>query len=207
MAVLGGVPASNAGALYGRWLKNPPLKESPDAIPFGFNIDLLNALPWWAARRDTASLTAFASLMRSLEPKTPSDVHPWLRYGAASAEAYRALAQGDTAAALTGFTSLPDTVCPCVYDQVVTSQLLMQRGRDKEAADVFEGHYPPFMSPVQGLWRLQRARVFERLGRTEEALEDYRFAASVWQHGDPELQPYVTEAKQALARLTSEPRR
>jgi hypothetical protein len=61
------------------------------------------------------------------------------------------------------------------------------------------------MSPVQGLWRLQRARAVERLGRKDEAVEDYRFTAAVWQRGDPELQPYVAEARQALARLTSEP--
>jgi hypothetical protein len=36
-------------------------------------------------------------------------------------------------------------------------------------------------------------------------VEDYRFTAAAWRHADPELQPYVTEARQALARLTSEP--
>jgi hypothetical protein len=35
---------------------------------------------------------------------------------------------------------------------------------------------------------------------------DYQFTASVWRHADPELQPYVVEAKQGLARLTSERR-
>ncbi|MDQ3224516.1 MAG: hypothetical protein M3Q75_13765 [Gemmatimonadota bacterium] len=103
------------------------------------------------------------------------------------------------------FTSLPDTVCPCVYDQIVTAQLLLQVGKDREAVAVFEGHYPPFMSPAAGLWRLQRARALERLGRRDAAVEDYRFTAAVWRHGDPELQPYVTEARQALGRLTSEP--
>jgi eukaryotic-like serine/threonine-protein kinase len=206
MAVLGGVPPADVAALFGRWLRDPPIHAVPDAIPFGFNLDVLNALPWWAARRDTLSLAAFASRMRSLESRSPSDVHPWLRYGAASAEAYRALARGDTAGAVSRFTSLPNTVCPCVYDQVVTAQLLLQGGRDKEAAAVFEGHYPPFMSPVYGLWRLQRGRALERLGRKDEAAEDYRFTAAVWRHADPELQPYVTEAKQALARLTAEPR-
>jgi hypothetical protein len=172
----------------------------------GFNVELFNALPWWAARHDTLSLAAFATRMLSLESRSPSDVHPWLRYGAASAEAYRALARGDTSGALSRFTGLPDTVCPCAYDQIVTAQLLLQRGRDQEAAAVFEGDFPPFMSPAYGLWRLQRGRVLERLGRRDAAIEDYRFTAAVWRHADPELQPYVTEARQALARLTAEPR-
>jgi hypothetical protein len=98
-------------------------------------------------------------------------------------------------------------VCPCLYDQIVTSQLLMQAGRGREAAAVFDRQYPPFMSPGEGLWRLQRARALERLGRRDAAIEDYRFTANVWRHADPELQPYVAEARQALARLTAEPQR
>lgn len=64
---------------------------------------------------------------------------------------------------------------------------------------------PSVMSPAAGLWRLQRGRVLERIGRREDAIEDYRFTASVWRDADPELQAYVTEARQALSRLTAEP--
>jgi hypothetical protein len=71
---------------------------------------------------------------------------------------------GDTAAALARFIGLPATVCPCVDDQIITSELLLQKGRDQEAAAVFDGHYPPFMFPAEGLWRMQRARSLERVG-------------------------------------------
>jgi hypothetical protein len=30
--------------------------------------------------------------------------------------------------------------------------------------------------------------------------------ANVWRHADPELQPYVAEAREGLGRMTSEPR-
>jgi hypothetical protein len=206
MAVLGGVPFDVVAAEFGRWLRDLPIRAGPDALPFGFNIDLFNVLPWWAAKHDTLALAAFASRLRSLTATSPSDVRPWLSYGAASADAYHALARGDTNAALGRFTSLPDTICPCVYDQIVTSQLLAQHGRDREAAAVFEGQYPPFMAPAEALWRLQRARALERLGRRDAAVDDYRFTATAWRRADPELQPYVTEARQALARLTSEPK-
>ncbi|HTG50245.1 MAG TPA: hypothetical protein VL915_07110, partial [Gemmatimonadales bacterium] len=207
IAVLGnGPPKPAVAALLSRWLRNPPIAAGPTAIPYGFNIQLFDALPWWAARHDTLSLAAFAGRMKALESRTPADVLPWLRYGAASAEAYRSLARGDTAAALTRFTSLPDTVCPCAYDQIVTAQLLLQRRREREAAAVFEKQLPAFMSPAEGLWRLQRARVFERLGKRDAAIKDYQFTAAVWRHADTELQPYVTEARQALARLTEERR-
>ncbi len=47
----------------------------------------------------------------------------------------------------------------------------------------------------------------ERLGRRDKAIPEYRFVTDVWRHADPELQPYVEEAKAALQRLTGEPRK
>jgi hypothetical protein len=38
------------------------------------------------------------------------------------------------------------------------------------------------------------------------ALESYQWVADVWRHADPELQPYVTEARAALEWLTAEQR-
>ena len=82
----------------------------------------------------------------------------------------------------------------------------MAAGKEREAAAVFDGHLPASVSPANGLWYLQRARALERVGRRDDAVEDYRHTANLWRKADPELQPYVTEARQALSRLTSEPR-
>lgn len=49
---------------------------------------------------------------------------------------------------------------------------------------------------------LQLARILERAGRLAEAREAYQFVAYAWRHADPELQPQVDEARQALARLS-----
>ena len=94
-----------------------------------------------------------------------------------------------------------------MFDQVVESQLLLAAGKVREAAAVFQGNIPPYMSPAEGLWRLQRARALERLGEQEKAREDYQFVVDLWRKADPELQPYVSEAKDALVRLTKESRR
>ena len=48
---------------------------------------------------------------------------------------------------------------------------------------------------------LERGRVAERLGEREKALESYRFVTEAWRRPDPELQPYVSEAREGLARL------
>ena len=101
------------------------------------------------------------------------------------------------------FLVLPDSVCPCTYDQIVTTQLLAARGRYSEAAAILD-HQMPVVAT--GLWDLQRGRVFERLGRREEALKAYASVAERWGRADPELQPYVAEARAALQRLSKEPR-
>ncbi len=207
LAVLGGVPPEQAEAQFRQWLANPPLAEQPSALPVGFNIALFDALPWWAARRDTASLAAFSSRMRSLLPSAGTDLRTWLNYGVLSADAYTALAKADTTLALERFIGLPDTVCPCAFDQVVTAQLLAAKGKAREAAAVFEGRYPSWYTFGLGLWRLERARANERVGNVEQAVEDYQYVAEVWRYADPELQPYVKEAKEALSRLSTEPRR
>jgi tetratricopeptide (TPR) repeat protein len=49
--------------------------------------------------------------------------------------------------------------------------------------------------------RLQLARILERTGRPAEARQAYQFVAHAWQHADLSLQPQVSEAHQALARL------
>ena len=56
------------------------------------------------------------------------------------------------------------------------------------------------------VWALERARVNDRLGNEEEAIEAYAFVADSWRNADPELQPVVEEARAALARLSGEPR-
>ena len=48
---------------------------------------------------------------------------------------------------------------------------------------------------------MERARVFERLGRRDEAATNYAFVADAWRTADAELQPWVREAHDALARL------
>ena len=207
IAVLGGAPPEEAEATFQRWLANPPLAEVPNALPSGFPISLFDALPWWAARRDTVSLEAFAARMRALMPSAGTDLRVWLNYGALSADAYAALAKADTSLALERFVALPDTVCPCPFDQIITAQLLAAKGRNREAAAVFDMQYPSWFSFALGLWRLERARTNERIGNIERAVEDYQFVAAVWLFADPELQPFVKEAKEALARLSKEPRR
>jgi hypothetical protein len=48
---------------------------------------------------------------------------------------------------------------------------------------------------------LERGRIAEDLGERQKARDAYQFVADVWQHADPELEPYVREARAGLERL------
>ncbi len=52
-------------------------------------------------------------------------------------------------------------------------------------------------------WRFRLAKVHEKLGDSELARRDYEFFIEAWKDADPELQPMVEEARQAVKRLSS----
>jgi hypothetical protein len=53
---------------------------------------------------------------------------------------------------------------------------------------------------------LALGRTYEAAGKSDSAAIAYRRFLRLWDKADPELQGRVTEAREALARLTSEPR-
>jgi hypothetical protein len=82
-------------------------------------------------------------------------------------------------------------------------------GRDAEAWDLLQVDLPsatfgPYSSEV--LWNLLRGRVAERIGEREQAIRSYQWVVGMWRRPDPELEPYVTEAREGLTRLTAEKR-
>ena len=54
------------------------------------------------------------------------------------------------------------------------------------------------------LWALERGRLNELLGNDDAARDDFSYVLDVWRNADPELQPYVEEARAALLRLAAE---
>jgi hypothetical protein len=149
--------------------------------------------------------------------RPPGAVPPIVRdvfgYVAQSSRGYLALARGDSAGALRTFEALPDTACfgMCDLDALVRIRLLAARGRYGDAARrlaATPGRDGPgdATSVTRVLWELERGRVHEQLGNRDTALVAYGFVASVWAHADPELKPYVDEARAGIARLGGEPR-
>src|SRR6266540_1165894 len=173
----------------------------------------LFAAPLLAAARDTATLDRTIRYVDSVRqnppPRAPPITRDMLSYVAVAAHAYAALARGDTTRALALFDSRPDTSCfgACSIDDLVHIQLLAARGRYAQAAARLERPQlglSGFILPVEVLRALERGRVNEHLGNRDLAIAGYGFVVRAWRNPDPELQPYVAEARAALARLSGE---
>jgi len=162
---------------------------------------------WWATDGDTAAIGTYVRGFQSVEsrPRSPS-TEAMLKTNVAGGRAYLSLALGDTAAALRQFMTSKDSLHECAYENRLTVvELLIATGRYREASERLDRRWPGTSSCGNGyedaMWTLERARARERVGRRSEAIDDYKFIIDVWRHADPELQRYVREARDAVARL------
>jgi hypothetical protein len=163
---------------------------------------------WWAADGDTAAIAAYVRVYDSVSARapTPEWAATW-RQSAAGGRAFLALARRDTADALRRLDATHDsTTTSCWYTSRGTLvQLLLATHRDRDAASRLTRLWPGASNCHDGvddvLWTLARARAADRLGRRAEAARNYALVADAWHTADPELQPFVREARAALARL------
>ena len=90
----------------------------------------------------------------------------------------------------------------CFHLCLTLARLLAARGADQQAAALPDRwRWADGAGPLFVLATLELGRVAERLGERDKAIESYRFVTEAWRRADPELQPYVGEARAALARL------
>jgi tetratricopeptide (TPR) repeat protein len=196
LLVVTGLPKPDSlSAVFARSLRGPFYRDS---VPMA-----MGALTLWAGGADTAPLARYLKVADSLASRP--DAPPGIKVEPARVRAFLALARRDSADALRQLLALPDSLYPDDVDvRFARSNLLVSARRDEEALASLEYPYWDFAMLLNPLRLLQRGRVAERLGRHETAIESYRSVLAWWRHPDPELQPYVTEAKQALSRLTAE---
>jgi eukaryotic-like serine/threonine-protein kinase len=206
IALLGAVPADTAVAAFETWRRTEELAKEDYGSTFLMSL----ALPWWTSRGDTTTLERVA---RRAESAIRIEAHeavrePW-QYLSHAALAYLALARRDTTEALRRFLTLPESLCmACKLDRLETARLLAASGRHQEASARLAGVFPagtnaPRVS--EGFWVLERGRVAERLGDRKTAAAAYQWVAAIWRHADPELWPYVAEARSGLARVAGNP--
>ncbi|CAN5870133.1 hypothetical protein BH20GEM1_BH20GEM1_10910 [soil metagenome] len=118
----------------------------------------------------------------------------WLTAIARTLDARDAMLQGRTAEALVEFEA--------VYREkgfppagIWAAEILAAEGDTERAIRYLEQHGP---TPLVGLWL---GELYEKAGRREDALKAYGWVALAWSGADRSLQPRVTTARQAIARL------
>ena len=204
LSLLGIVPDSLARATFGR-----SLEAAADWGTF-WTPRHFWGLPWWLSRGDTAALARFGTLA-ARTARAPPNPRAALRarlLGETSV-AFLDLARGDSMAAIRKLSAIPDTLCladwytaNCFHLNLTLARLMAARGDDRRAGALLErwrwsgGSTPSFV-----LATLELGRIAERLGDTRKAAECYGFVVAAWRRPDPELLPYVAEARQGLARL------
>jgi serine/threonine-protein kinase len=207
LSLLGVVPDSLARATFGGSFE-------PTAVwGLFYTPRYLRGLPWWLSRGDTAALARFgAQAARTARaPGTPMAALRARLLGETSV-GFLDLARGDTGAAIRKLSAIPDTLCladfytaHCFHLNLTLARLLAARGDDRRAAELLErwrwsgGYTPSFV-----LATLELGRIAEQLGDTRKAAECYGFVVAAWHRPDPELLPYVAEAREGLARLPVE---
>jgi serine/threonine-protein kinase len=194
MARVGMVPQDTARAEFQRVLALAPRTK------------MTKLYGWWATDGDTSAIqTYITGFENETHLRTPSG-EAMLRASAAGGHAYLALAKRDTVSAIELLMTTTDTLHECWYENRVTlAQLLVSTGRYREAGKRLERRWPGTTGCSNGfddvLWTIERARVFERLARRAEAAAAYAFVADAWRSADLELQPYVREAREGMARM------
>jgi len=207
LALLNVIPADTAIAVIAR---------SPEPSALGPRFEWWIAphqswLPWWFARQDTAALERVIEQSDRAARRTTGRLERMrARYLRTAAAGYLALVRSDSVGALRDLEALPDTICAwvnCSLEKLTLARLLAARGDDRRASDVIDQWLWFGDSPFVVIARLERARIAERLEDRDTAIRWYQFVVDVWRRADPELQSYVTDAREGLRRLGAEPRR
>jgi hypothetical protein len=157
-----------------------------------------HALPWWAARGDTAAiLVLLQNRAKSVRARGASS-----DYDSQAARAYLFLARHDTANAIKAFAQLSDTIClRCDQDHLTAAQLL-KKARDFGAADkILRQRLYSFVTPEEIVFALERGKVAEAWGKRDIAVKSYLLVVRAWGRGDPEVQPLVRAAQEGIRRL------
>lgn len=83
------------------------------------------------------------------------------------------------------------------------AELLRENGRESEALRWYESRVDLFISEIIYLApaALRAAEIYERRGDRIRAEQNYRVFVALWDHADPELQPFVARAREKIMNL------
>jgi serine/threonine-protein kinase len=190
LAAAGTVPPDTAAGVFEEWFA-----EKKEYLGF--------ALPFWLKQRDTVALR------RAVERAETVGGTGSLDSGRREpARGYLLLAVGDTAGALPyleAFHPCAPGYPLCGRAAEVAADVHSAQGRLEEAEQLYSWLAITGGPFVHGHAEFALGRLNEQLDNLEKARWAYGAVIDRWRNADPELQPYVEEARAGLARLGVEP--
>jgi hypothetical protein len=186
LASVGALDSASAADVFGGWIKNRDVKA------------LASAMPVWLAWNDTTSIRAAIGAANAVAAQPNSADSLAARYASQIGTALVALARKDTAAAISGLTRadsprIPWTSMPL---RLLTARLMAARSDLPGAAKLLDSRPPAdALNVLEVVWKLERARIADRMGDATRANSYYSFVATAWAGADPRLANLVAEAK------------
>jgi serine/threonine-protein kinase len=158
----------------------------------------------WAAARDTVRLAQIVERWGQRYDGSPGEralVRDFVR-------AMYQLGRGDSSWFRRSRTFLGESVAPGMRAEtpfgVFPVEMALAMGREDEAWELLQSRGGGgVVSQVR--WMLHRARLAEKRGDREIAVENYGFVARLWADAEEPLRSDAREAREALQRLTGEP--
>jgi hypothetical protein len=186
------VPADSALSIVRPWLSR---HDDASLVP----------IPIMALAHDSATLLKTASTIDSAMQKVSSPLQRSLMlYFSSVARAYAALANNDTATATRRFESLPDSIVAVPLDQFNHARLIARQDPQRALKLLQTKSAADLLSVARAL---EEARLAERVGQRELAVERYARVADLWRNADaPQLRDARDEARAALQRLDADGR-
>jgi len=153
---------------------------------------------------DTAAAGRAVALLRATSDPDRAALAAGLSLGVL---AELARARGDLAGALRALDGFPFTLEARlshwgIRERFLMAELLRALGRHAEALPWYDSFGVTWDLPWVAPAHFRSGEIQERLGNPERAAFHYARALDLWKACDPGLRPYVTQAEQALARLS-----
>jgi TolB-like protein len=165
------------------------------------------SIPVWIAARDTVRLSRLYDRLDVLRARVPPAQRENLTLAREFIGGAIQLVRGDSSwfrnqrarrarippgmRAETPLGLFPAEIALAMQDEDEAWTLLQSRGGSDGVSEI--------------LWILYRARLAEKRGERDIALEDYGFVARLWANAEEPLRSFAVEARRGLARLSGEP--
>ena len=88
-----------------------------------------------------------------------------------------------------------------VVVQLWLGRLYQELGRFQDAERVYRSYDDTMGGPTNPMIQRELGKIYEQLEEYDKARESYEYFVHYWRDADPELQPMVEEARQAIIRL------